>query len=218
MREKLQSVEQYLMETEPAIRNLFENLKPYYAILKKIKWPAFGSLNTSEEACEAGFKKWQRKNRATYKRASERLREYLGYRISIGTLCGSILQIAYMGIVLFSKNRVVPPEFSSVIKAGSKDARFCIGRRAREVPIGLIIYAGRNQYNHMDERNLKLLNTFIFDILATNHGIKRAQKIKDPAFDLCNKTIEIYSANVLSILGWDSYDGYIADMKGLLTP
>lgn len=141
----------------------------------------------------------------------------MGYQFSIGTLCGSILQIAHVGIRYYSKNKAVPPDFSSIIEPGSKVACFCIGRRVREVPIGLIIYAARNQYAHWDEERLKnQVNECIFNALATNHGMKGAEKIKDPCFDLSNRTIPIYSANVLSILGWNSYDPYIADMKNLL--
>lgn len=216
MRGRLQSAE-YLRETESAVRNLFENLEQYHAILKKIKYPGFVSAYTSMEDSDVAFKKWQRKNRAAYKRASERQRQYLGYRFSIGTLCGAILQIAHMGISLYSKNKAVPPELSSIIKPGSKAVCFCTGRPVREVPIGLIIYAGRNQYAHFDEEHLKNpVNEWVFNTLATKHGIKSAEKFKDPAFDLSNERILIYSSNVLPILGWDNYDPYLADMKNLL--
>lgn len=214
----LQSAAEYLSETESAIRNLFKVLEQYNAILRKIKWPGFIILNTSKKASEAAFKKWQRKNNAAYKRALERQRRYLGYRISISTLCGAILQIAHTGIRLYSINKVVPSELLSIIKHGSKLACFCTGRRVREVPIGLIIYAGRNQYAHLDEEKMKnQVNEWVFNTLATEHGIKSAEKFKDPAFDLNNKRILIYSSNVLSILGWDSYDLYLADMKNLLS-
>jgi hypothetical protein len=136
MKGKLQSSTEYLKETEPAVKNLFENLEQYYAILNKIKWPIFVAPHTSEEASEAAFKKWQRENRAAYKRAGEKQRKYLGYRFSIGTICGSILQIAYMGISLYSGNKAVPPELSSIIEPGSKAARFCIGKAVNEVPVG----------------------------------------------------------------------------------
>jgi len=218
MKRKLQTAVEYIKQTEPAVKNLFENLEQYYGILKKVKFPVFVSLNTSVETSDVAFKKWQRKNRAAYKRAMERQRKYLGYRTSIGTLCGAILQIAYTGIRLFSTNRTVPSELSSIIKPGSKLARFCTGRRVREVPIGLIIYAGRNQYAHWEEEKMKNeVNEWVFNTLAIEHGIKSAEKFKDPAFDLNNKSILIYSSNVLSIIGWDSYDPYLADMKNLLS-
>lgn len=217
MKGKLQSSTEYLKETEPAVKNLFENLEQYYAILNKIKWPIFIPPHTSEEVSEAAFKKWQRKNWAAYKRASERQRKYLGYRFSIGTICGSILQIPYMGISLYSRNKAVPPELSSIIKPGHKVVRFCIGRAVNEVPIGLIIYAARNQYNHWDEEHLgDRVNEWVFNTLATGHGINGAEKFKDPAFDLNNKMIHIFSSNVVFILGWHSYDLYLADMKNLL--
>jgi hypothetical protein len=174
------------------------------------------TLNTSEEASGEAFRKWHKKNRPAIKRALERQRKYFGYQFSIGTLCASILQIAYMGINLFSKNNAIPPEFLSKIKAETKVVKFCIGRRVREVPIGLIIYAGRNQYNHMDDPSLHEPNEFIFSILATKYGIKGAEKVRDPAFDLENEAISIYSSNIIHILGWDNYKAYISDMKDLL--
>ena len=213
----LQPAAQYLKETEPAVKNLFEKLEEYDTIRKKIRLPVCIAPYTSEEASETTFEKWQRKNRADSKRASERLRKYFGYQFSINTLNGSILQIAYMGIRLYSKNEAVPPEFSTIIRAGSNVARFCVGRRVREVPIGLIIYAARNQYNHWDEEHLRdPVNEWVFNILSTKHGIKDAEEIKEPAFDLNNKMIQIYSSNVVFVLGWDSYDAYLADMKSLL--
>jgi hypothetical protein len=214
---KYQPAEEYLIQTEPAVRNLFGNLEQYDAILRKIKFPIFTPSHTSRVAADAAFKKWQRGNRAAYKRAVGRQREYLGYRFSIGTLCGSILQIADMGIRIYSKNRTVPSEFSLIIKPGL--SRYCIGRRVREVPIGLIIYAARNQYAHWDEKErLKEVNECVFNTLATKHGMKGAEGIKDPAFDLNNKKILIYATNVFSMLGWwNGYDRYIADMKALLT-
>jgi hypothetical protein len=85
------------------------------------------------------------------------------------------------------------------------------------VPIGLIIYAARNQYNHWDEEHLRnRVNEWVFNTLATRHGIKGAEKFKDPAFDLNNKMIQIFSSNVVFILGWHSYDLYLADMENLL--
>ena len=213
----MQSAAQYLTETEPAVKNLFENLEEYDSIHKIIMFPVCIAPYALVEQSGAAFKKWQKKNRGAYKQASERLRKYFGYRFSINTLYGSILQIAYMGIGLYSKNKAVPSEFSSIIKPGNKVARFCIGRPVRDVPIGLIIYAGRNQYNHWDEECIRNpVNELVFNILATKHGIRGAEKIREPAFDLKNKMIQIYSSNIVFILGWDSYDAYLVDMKNLL--
>lgn len=172
---------------------------------------------TLVEESGVAFKKWQRNNRAASKQASQRLRKYFRCRFSICTLYGSILHIAYMGIRLYSKNKAVPSEFSSIIKPGTNAVPFCIGRPVRDIPIGLIIYAGRNQYNHWDEECLKdPVNKWVFNILATKRGIRGAEKIREPAFDLSNKMIQIYSSNVAFILGWDNYDKYLADMKNLL--
>jgi hypothetical protein len=213
----LQPAAQYLKETESAVKNLFKNLKEYDAIRKKIMFPICNAPYALVEESRVAFKKWQRENRVAWKEASEMLHKYFGYQFSINTLNGSILQIAYMGIKLYSKNEVVPPEFPSIIRPVSNIAHFCVGRRVREVPIGLIIYAARNQYNHWDEEHLRnRVNEWVFNMLATKHGIKDAQGIKEPAFDLSNKMIQIYSSNVVFILGWCSYDAYLVDMKNLL--
>lgn len=216
---KLQTAEKYLEETESAVKKLLEGLRRYSAILKKIKFPVFIAPYTSDQrAAVIAFKDWQGKNKKIIKQAKQKESKYFGYQFSKETLCGSVLQIAHAGINLYSKKQTVPSEFSRHIKAGTRVAKFCIGRRLRGVPIGLIIYAGRNQYNHMDEKTLKEPNRYIFDLLAVNHGMKGAENIKDPAFDLENSLIYICAANVLFILGWDSYDAYFEDMKKLLIP
>lgn len=211
----LQSSRGNLRETEPAVKNLFGILQQYNSILKGIKPPICVAPYASEEAFDPTYKKRQKKNLATSKRASERLHQYLGYRFSIDTLCSSILQIAYMGINLYSKNKAVPSDFSSVITP--KVVHFCVGRRVRGVPIGLIIYAGRNQYNHWDEGQMRNpINQVVFDTLATNHGIEGIKQKKEPAFDLKNEMIKIYSRNIVFILEWNSYERYLEDMKDLL--
>ena len=215
---KLQSWAQYLKETESAVRILFDGRHQYLNLLNDIKPSVFIAPHSSEEGFCVEFKDWQERNKKAIRRALRKEREYLGYQFSLATLCGSILQIAHMGIALFSKNKSVPPELSSHIKKGSKPARFCIGERIRGVPIGLVIYAGRNQYNHLGEPSLRSPNQQIFDILSTNHCIKGAKGIKDPAFDLRNKTVFSYASNIMSILGWDSYETYITCMKNLLSP
>lgn len=220
-KKRLESAVQYLKQTEPAVRNIFGILQQYFSILEDINLPVCIAPYTPEEGFGSAFKKRQRQNREANGEASERLYEYLGYRFSIDTLCGSILQIAYRGINLYSKDKVVPSELSSMIKPKSisKVARFCIGRTVRGIPIGLIIYAGRNQYNHWDEESLRdPINEFVFNILAVKHGITRAERIREPAFDLNNEMIQIYSSNIFFILDWSSYDAYLADMKKLLIP
>lgn len=217
MKGKLQSAMEYLKQTEPAVKNLFEDLEEYDSIRKKIMFPVCIAPYALVEESGPAFKKWQRENKAAWKQASERLHKYLGYQISINTLYGSIFQIAFVGICLYSKNRVVPSELSSIVGPGTKAVRFCIGRPVRGVPIGLIIYAGRNQYNHWEEKSLREVNARIFDILATNHGIKDAAGIREPAFALNNERVLIYSSNLAFILGWKSYDPYYTDMKNLLT-
>jgi len=82
-----------------------------------------------------------------------------------------------------------PPEiFRSMISDEGEILNFCCGRSVRGVPVGLIIYATRNQYNHQDANSLNKLNTTIFDTLAYNHGIKGMENVKEPAFE-CEQSL-----------------------------
>ncbi len=130
----------------------------------------------------------------------------------MGTICGSILQIAFMAILHFSTNTEVPEKLKREIK-GSKPAKFCIGSEVRGVPKGLIIYAGRNQYNHMDDKTFSQSTTYVFDKLS---NVDSTKKIKDPAFDLTQPKIVNYASNVIALLGWNDYANYITDMFDLL--
>jgi hypothetical protein len=145
----------------------------------------------------------------------EAQRKFFAEKHALATLCGSILQIASMAIRLYSKNKMVPPEFAACIGTNENAIRHCIGRRVRDVPIGLLIYAGRNQYNHLEDGKLREPNSTIFEMMATKHNY--GSGIRDPAFDLRGDVNWNLPSNVTSILGWRAYESYVADMSQLLT-
>lgn len=144
-------------------------------------------------------------------------RECFGYSFSQATLCGSILQIAFMGIRLFSKNAEIPDSCSQIVEPQQKKAiPFCIGREIHQLPIGVIIYASRNQYNHLDDEQPHRITQSVFHALAYAHC---NDPFLDLAFDLGNSLIDarvIARTVVTSLLGWNYYKDYHEDMKKLL--
>jgi len=127
-----------------------------------------------------------------------------------------VLQIAAKAIECYSTNTTIPSTFSSFINPNSKAAPFCIGRLVRKVPLGLVIYAARNQHTHFDDKNLREPNIEVFNCLAHNHGYSKGKLTIDPAFDITANKIVSYANNVMSIIGWYSYDTYEKDMQVLL--
>lgn len=208
----MESYRKYFSDTEHATISMFENLNFYLDLLSKIDHPIFISNRSNKKENDEELNKWIKQNRDKILVSLEKGKEYFGYSISKSTICGSILQIAFMGILQFSTNTTVPNKWKAILKEGNKAVRFCIGRKVREVPIGLIIYAGRNQYNHMDEKKYYKTTTCVFNSLS---NINLKNDIKDPAFDLDQPKITNYSSNILAILGWNNYENYVIDMFDL---
>lgn len=132
------------------------------------------------------------------------------------TLCGAIIQVAYSGIVQFSKNLVIPESCKEMgVKNESKSLKFCTGRIVHDLPIGLYIYAARIQYNHWEEgfpTNLVAKNVFIH--LIRIH-------YEDPVFDLAYEMDwpiprPITHHVLLLELKWREYDNYLEDMNEMI--
>ena len=201
----------YLNETESAARQIFEGLAYYRGVLDKDPRPTFVGKVDPERRDEQ-LAEWYEQNQEEIRQSLAAQREYLGNTFSQATLAGALLQIAYMGISMFSTNERVPENWQSSINNGSKPARFCIGRCVKGVEVGLLIFAGRNQYNHWDEGELRNPSKAIFDRLA-NHS----SAYIDPAFDLSNEVLDTYSHNIVSVIGWVNYDDYLNDLTLLVS-
>jgi hypothetical protein len=96
------SPESYLAETEHAVRHLFAGIDYYESLLTGVTPPS------------------QANNMDEVKRYMELAELYFGYSISEATLCGAVLQIAFMGILLFPRNNAVPVHSSSLVKAENR--------------------------------------------------------------------------------------------------
>ncbi len=203
----------YFADTEHAMMSLFENMNFYLDILRDVEMPIFISETSDTDRFTKEYEIWVSQNKKKLSIALEKEKEYFGHSVSMGVICGSILQIAFMAILQFSSNKKVPKKLQEAINVESKATKFCIGESIRGVPKGLIIYAGRNQYNHIDEATFNKYTTYVFDRLAVFDPQKN---IIDPAFQLSHPKIANYASNIVAILGWKEYESYINDMFDIL--
>lgn len=146
-------------------------------------------------------------------------------------IAGSILQIAYFAIeshavqkgkspnaVHFETeiNRLIRENPNTRWKKGGAFAlpdKFCIGRDIGHLPLGIVVFAGRNQYNHFSDERLSVVNEVVFDHLNTlwpspGNGLSF----------ILNKDKRPHSYSVLAALGWTDtaielgYSAYKRDM------
>ncbi len=98
---------------------------------------------------------------------------------------------------------------------GKPFAKFCVGRTRFDIPIGLLIYSGRIQYNHWEEgepSNKVAKNVFRHLLYAY---------YDNPMFDLAYEleypgTRPVSHYIVQNELKWRTYNHYLEDMKAML--
>jgi hypothetical protein len=163
---------------------------------------------------DAEFDAWQKTNAAQIEAARAAEQSFLAEAFALDTMCGAVLQVADKALEIYGNNTEVPSDLPDMIKG--KHAKYCVGRRVRTVPLGLVIYAARNQHTHFNDEMLREPSASIFRLLATAHGYGGDQEIVDPAFDLNNPRLLSLASNVTSLMGWRSYQNYAADMRELL--
>ena len=213
----MDTIDEYLSKTESASIKLFEAAETYLQILHEAPTPfLITNIDVDETSRNIILEKWQTDHGEAIEKSNQARKQFTTERFAYGVICGSILQVAAMAIQLLSTNKDVHPEFKELIKPSHKSSRFSIGREVRGVPIGLIIYAGRNQYNHLDDDSLNETNITVFNKLALNWTENNDKEIKDPAFDLENELLSNYSVNVIPTLGWGNYESFYQDLFTLL--
>lgn len=208
----------YLSKTESAVRKLLQVLADYRAVLRCTRTPVFSGAFEDQAEADREFAHWAADNERGIQRSLAAQRRYTAETLARGSICGSVLQIAAMGVRQSAPDRPIPETFGDSIKAGTAVSRYCAGRLIRGVPLGLVVYAGRNQFNHMDDQELREPSRAVFRMLAVNHGIRGAEDVVDPAFDLSYGDPARFSGNIIYLLGWHSYDDYERDMRELLAP
>lgn len=207
----METPQEYFVRTKSAVQHLFDDVDAYLQILRNGRPPVLvGSYRSNADRDEA-LKLWMNENSVEIAKGLCAERAFIAEKYALATLCGAILQIASMAIRLYSKHDQIPADLSGIVKTSY--AAYCVGRRVRNVPLGLIIYAGRNQYNHIDDGELREPSATVFEWLATKH--EYGTGIRDPAFDLKAGLIWNYASNITSLIGWRSFNAYECDMRSL---
>lgn len=157
-------------------------------------------------------------------------REYGAIDIAREVISGSILQLAYFGIKQFgvftgkSTGAIhFEAEMNRLLRECSKPRMnkefflpqaFCVGRDIGDLPLGMIVYAGRNQYNHYDDERLTVVNEVVFNHL---HQLW-PQPTNGRSFNIYDNS-HFYCWSVLCALGWvadEQNNGYLRFKKDLL--
>ena len=212
----METIEEYLTSTKSAMEKLFEGIECYLAILQDVKTPFFVANYGDEDDFPEKVKARFLENEDQRKKKQESVDCYLNEVFAQSTLCGAVLQIAAMGIKTYSKNRTIPESCQKITKI-ELAKKYCIGRIERGLPIGLIIYAGRNQYNHLDDKILREPSQSIFEAMTTVGESKFVSRpYKDPCFDISNPELINYASNITGLLGWRNYERYKRDMLSML--
>ena len=124
--------------------------------------------------------------------------------------------MAAKAIDCFSNNQSMPTDLHSNIQIKPKQVKYCVGRKIGTIPIGLIIYAGRNQHTHFEDSDLHSMSKSVLELLAVERS--PCAQTPDPAFDLHNgSTLVSFANNITAILGWRSYTAYETDLRAMLS-
>lgn len=202
--------EEYMSQAEFAVKQLFDSLKYYRDLLEKemaIR-PVFSTTGCTEDEHLEQAKKFFDDNKEQNDAANKLSSELLGLKDSQALICGSILQVAFTAISKFSTYD------GECMVLKKKKVKFGIGREVNNIPLGLVIYAGRNQYNHWDDEKPHDQTKLLFDLIATKNN---ELDYKDPCFNLDLGVIDIYSHNILGLIGWKIYEEYEKDMIDMLS-
>lgn len=208
----MEDAKSFLINTEPALKGLFNLLNGY----GWQKMRAFVDMTNSK----------------TREQLDSHKSNFSSVDVAREIIAGSILQIAFVavkeyavpegkskGVLRFEleMNRLIQENPNARTKSLNLPGSFCVGREIGDLPIGLIIYASRNQYNHYYEKRLNVVNEVIFNHL----NILWPNPHNGLSFDIYDKN-KFYSYSALAALGWiDSnegmgYEKYKIDMSEIL--
>ena len=198
------AAQDYLNNTEPAMRHLFDGLNSY----DSMRLPSI-----RQYIDETGMVRMTKAENKAFLESHER---FFDLEFARATLAGSILQVAYNCLKQYSPgpdDSVLCSKFS--IKSDTIAEKLCLGRQIHGIPIGLLIYAGRVQYNHWEDgQPSNTVAQAVFNELIMAH-------YNDMSFDMAYvldypapRPIAHYIVRLE--LKWRTYNDYISDMRLLL--
>jgi hypothetical protein len=211
------SLDLYLQETRYALEQLIGNLKFYKSLCAELaeavhqhKSFVFDEEYNSDPDnpdYEAELDRYRSETVETSQRLRDAISRLKGAAVSQNAIAGAIIQIAFMGIKLHSSNETVPSGWEGVgsrLRPGLAHQLKCfgVGRLVwGEVPLGLVVYAARNQYHHHDEAPS---NALVKEVLGRIRDYRRESlTFKDvPPFDADPRVV---ASHLLRLVGWDSF-------------
>lgn len=203
-----QAIDDYIVRTEHAVKHFYAGLDSCWSYYTQARehW----NITQINEPLTA-------ERKASLDRYLQLSGKYFELKLSEAMFAGGILQMAYMAIRLYSQNSTIPKSCTNIVKTSQKSAvPFCIGREQHGLPVGLIIYAGRNQFSHWDDETPHDITLSVFnalDIAVSDNPWS------DLAFSLSNPSINVYANEVLQVaLEWSTYETYVAELQAMLRP
>jgi len=199
------------------MRKFFDGIESYSVLARRAVPPIFIGSAGNQAVSDAEFMAWKKRHDVEIKAALKAQQDYFAESFALANLCGSVLQVAAKYVDLFSKVQAVPPDWIELIKPDDKRAKYCVGKRVRTVPLGLVILAGRNQHMHFgEEKPLNKVNVEVFHRLAVHFRDNTDPAWRDPAFDLANGMLVSFAHNITALIGWRSYEAYEKSLPGIL--
>jgi len=198
------SVESYIEQSRPAVQHLFNGLNEY----DSLRIPSI-----SDYFDETGLLKMTKEKNEEFLKAYG---QHFALEFSRASLAGSVLQIAYIGVKRNSQDPPIGPECSKFdVAPGTTAAAFCLGRNIKGIPEGLLIFAGRIQYNHWEEGEPdRSVAQKVFRELV--HIYYNDQNF-DMAYVLDYPSPRPVTHYIVRLeLGWKTYDDYESSMRSML--
>jgi hypothetical protein len=212
----MDTIHEYIDRTKSAVQKLYQATNSYYTLLLEPARPAFAYWGEYDERVRLEHEKWLQENKLVLEERAKRDNEFAAEIFAMATLSGAILQFAYMAIKLFSKNTQSHLRYIELIPNNHEVAKYCIGREIDEIPIGLIVYAGRNQAHHYDEKRYNKITEHVFHDLANWYSSTFQKSYIDDHYDLSNPRVINFATNILWKLDWQNYELYEKELLTLL--
>jgi hypothetical protein len=209
----METAAEYLDKTESAVKILFDGIDAYFEVLRNE--PSGVRSHSQGEVPLHEYVQWAAENPEKLQAAFQAQRSFVAESFALATLCGAVLQIAAKAIECYSKVDAVPEDCQDFFSRPAIRP-FCVGRRVHDVPIGLVIYGGRNQATHFNDEELHPLNEAIFRRLSNGNPSIVDKGLRDPSFDLSDRKMTNFASNITTLLGWQSFHEYDEDMRALL--
>ena len=215
----MDSIQEYIDKTKSAVQKTYQAINSYREPLLETNMPTFSYWGEYTDETHRKHEQWSQKNSQAIKEHLNKQNNFAYEIFAMSTLSGTILHYAYQAIEMFSTNTSSYLGFKDVIPENNNNAKapkFCIGREIDGIPLGLIVYAGRNQAQHFNDEKYNGATTRVFHYLANWYSPRFKKNFVDSYFDLSNENVDSYASNILWKLDWQHYSNYERDLLLLL--